>query len=275
MDPIELEYDTLDAVPEAVRGLYEERDGKAVLTKVNGLKTQKDVNALNEALRKERGDHKSAKDLLNSWTAFGKPEEVQAQIDRIAELEAAAGGKLDEAGITKIVEGRLGQKTAPLERALREKDTALEALARERDEARGIIARRDMSDAVRSVATEMKVLATAVPDVELLSQNILERQEDGSYITKTGVPGVTPGVDIKTMLKDLQKSRPHWWPQSEGGGGGGGGGGRDGDNPWTPGNWNVTKQAEVVKTQGLAVAQALAKQAGSSVGATQPTAAKK
>lgn len=275
MDPIELEYDTLDAVPEQVRGLFEERDGKAVLTKINGLKTQKDINALNEALRKERGDHKAAKDALTPWNSLGKkPDEIQAQLDRIAELEAAAQGKLDEPAIQKLVESRLGQKTAPLERQLRERDEALQNVTRERDEARQIIARRDMSDAVRSVATEMKVLGTAIPDVELFAQTALERQEDGTFITKTGIPGVTPGVDVKTMLKDLQKTRPHWWPPSEGGGAGGGNG-RDGDNPWTAANWNLTKQAEITRSQGVAAAQALAKQAGSEFGATKPPAQKK
>lgn len=275
MDPIELEYDTLDAVPEQVRGLFEERDGKAVLTRINGLKTQKDINALNEALRKERLDHKAAKDALNPWNSLGKkPEEIQAQLDRIAELEAAAQGKLDEPAIQKLVESRLGQKTAPLERQLKESTTALETVTRERDEARAIIARRDMSDAVRSVATEMKVLGTAIPDVELFAQTALERQEDGSFITKTGVPGVTPGVDVKTMLKDLQKTRPHWWPQSEGGGAGGGGG-RDGDNPWSAANWSLTKQAAYTREHGKAAAETAAKQAGSFFGATQPPVQKK
>lgn len=275
MDPLELEYDTLDSVPEAFRGLFEEKEGKAVLTKINGLKTQKDINALNEALRKERTDHKAAKDALTPWSSLGKTrEEIQAQLDRISELEEAAKGKLDEPAIQKLVEGRLGQKTAPLERALKERDDALAAATRERDEARQVIARRDLSDAVRGVATEMKVLATAIPDVELFAQTVLERQEDGGFITKSGIPGVTPGLDPKALLKDLQKTRPHWWPPSEGGGAGGGGG-RDGDNPWTASNWNISKQGEYIKSNGIAAAQALAKQAGSAVGATQPPAQKK
>lgn len=275
MDPIEISYDSMNAVPEAFRGLYEEKDGKAVLTRVNGLKTQNDINALSEALRKERNDHKSAKDLLAPWNALGKkPEEIQAQLDRIAELESLAEGKVDEGKINQLVEARLGQKTGPLERQVKDLNTALATVTQERDEARQIISRRDMSDAVRSVATEMKVLATAIPDVELFAQTVLERQEDGSYITKAGISGLTPGVDVKTMLKDLQKTRPHWWPQSEGGGAGGGGG-RDGDNPWTAANWSITKQSEFTKQHGVAAAQAMAKQAGSEFGATKPPAPRK
>lgn len=275
MDPLELSYDNISAVPEAFRGLYEEKEGKAVLTKINGLKTQADINNISEALRKEREDHKAAKSLLAPWQNFGKkPEEIQAQLDRIAELEAAGGGKIDEAKLSQLVEARLGQKTAPLERQLRELTTNYETATRERDEARSIISRREMSDAVRAVAGEMKVLGTAIPDVELFAQMALERQEDGSYITKQGISGVTPGVDVKTMLKDLQKIRPHWWPASEGGGAGGSGGGRDGDNPWSAGGWSLTKQGEYIKAHGLAAAQAAAKSVGSAVGATKPPAKK-
>ncbi len=49
MDPLELTYDSIDAVPEAFRGLYSENDGKAVLTHVNGLKTPQDVQNVQEA----------------------------------------------------------------------------------------------------------------------------------------------------------------------------------------------------------------------------------
>ena len=275
MDPIELAYDNMNAVPEAFRGLYEEKDGKAILTRVNGMKTGQDVLNVQEALRKERQDHTTAKDALKAFSALGKPAaDLQALLDRLPELEVAAKGGTDETKLQSLLEQRLGQKTAPLERQIRELTEAQTILTAERDEARAINQRRDMSDAVRTVAGEMKVLATAIPDVELFAQMALERQEDGSYVTKANLPGVTPGVDVKTMLKDLQKTRPHWWPQSEGGGAGGGGG-RDADNPWTAGNWNMTKQSEYVTKNGLAAAQAAAKAAGSAIGATRPPAAKK
>ena len=100
MDPIEISYDTMNAVPEAFRGLYSERDGKAVLTGVNGLKTIHDVNNVQEALRKERNDHAAVRDALKAWKGLGdEPTEIQARLDRMAELEAAAGAKLDEGKI--------------------------------------------------------------------------------------------------------------------------------------------------------------------------------
>lgn len=273
MDPLEIQYDSLSAVPEAFRPLYEEKDGKAVLSKVNGLKTQSDINNLSEALRKERNDHKAAQDALKAWGNLGKkPEEILAQLDRIAELEAAAAGKIDDKKITEMVEARLGQKVGPIERQLREATTNLETVTRERDTFRDQLYRRDMTDVVRSIASEMKVVPTAMADVELFAQFALERQEDGSFITKSGIPGVTPGLDAKGLLKEMQKHRPHWWPASAGGGAGGGMGGINGDkNPWSAQHWNLTEQGRIVKEHGMAKAQELAKLAGSSVGATRPT----
>lgn len=272
MDPLEIQYDSLTAVPEAFRSLYEERDGKAVLAKVNGLKTQADINNLQEALRKERNDHAAAKAALNPWNSFGKkPEELQAQLDRIAELEAAAAGKVDDKKLNELVEARLGQKVGPIERQLREATSTLETITRERDTFRDQLFRRDMTDVVRTIATEMKVVPSAMADVELFAQFALERQEDGTFITKSGIPGVTPGVDAKTLLREMQKQRPHWWPASAGGGAGGGTGGINGDkNPWSAQHWNLTEQGKIVKEHGMTKAQELAKLAGSFVGATKP-----
>lgn len=272
MDPLEIVYDNLTAVPEAFRSLYAEKDGKAVLSNINGLKTQADINNLQEALRKERNDHKLAQDALKPWSTLGKkPEEILSQLDRISELEAAAAGKLDDKTINQMVESRIGQKVGPIERQLRDTTTTLETMTKERDTYRAQIFRRDMTDVVRSIATEMKVVPTAMADVELFAQFALERQEDGSFITKTGISGVTPGLDAKGLLKEMQKQRPHWWPASAGGGAGGGGMGSGEDNPWSEKGWNITKQGQVVKEHGLTKAQELARLAGSHVGATKPT----
>jgi hypothetical protein len=274
MDPLELSYDKMDAVPEAFRPLYEEKDGKAVLTRINGMKTQQDVFNVQEALRKEREDHGKTRDAFKPWKAFGDdPNALQTKLDRIAELEAAAGGKLDDAAINKLVEARLGQKTAPLERQLKdiagERDTAVS----ERDALRAAIQRRDMNDVVRAVATEMKVLATAIPDVEMVAASYLERDPtSGEFIVKADAKGVTPGSDLKGFMKEMQKLRPHWWPASQGGGAGGGGGFDNiDDNPWSPKGWNLTKQGAYVKEHGMAKAELAAKAANSRVGATRPT----
>ena len=278
MDPLEITYDSIDAVPEPFRPLYAEKDGKAVLTGINGMKTNQDVLNVQEALRKERADHAAAKEALKPWKAFGDdPTELQAKLDRIAELEAAAGGKLDDAAIQKLVDARLGQKTAPLERQLKDSTTRIGELEQENLALKSTLVSRDRNDAVRAVATEMKVLPTAIPDVEMVAGMFLERDEvSGQFIVKADAKGVTPGADVKQFLKEMQQQRPHWWPNSQGGGAGGGRNFGDSDeNPWSAKGWNMTKQGQYVREHGMAKAQEAAKAAGSKIGATRPPQASK
>lgn len=271
---IELNYDSADAIPEGMKGLYDEQDGKFVLAGVTGMKTQQDVANVQEALRKEREDHNLAKAALKPWTGM-KHDEVMAKLDRIGELEAAAGGKLDETKLNEMVEGRLTQKTAPLERQITTLTEERDNFKTENDQLKGQIERRDMNDSIRAVATEMKVLPTAIADVEIIAASFLERAEDGTFITKADAQGVTPGVDVKQFMKEMQKLRPHWWPASQGGGAGGGAGEFGGDaNPWTNGGWNMTQQAKIVKEKGMEFATQLAKAAGTTVGGLKPPAKK-
>jgi hypothetical protein len=41
-------------------------------------------------------------------------------------------------------------------------------------------------------------------------------------------------------------------------------------NPWTAGNWNATRQGQIVRSLGIEAAQRIAKAAGSHIGATRP-----
>lgn len=276
--PIELQYEKREDLPEAFRDdkVFNEiftvgADGKIALTGVTGLKTQKDVDTVSEALRKEREDRKKAQDALKPWGEL-KPDEVLAQLDRIKELEAAAGGKLDEAKLNELVEGRLAQKTGPLERTIKDLTDGKTKAEQERDALKTQIEARDRNDAVRSVATESKAHATAVPDIEMAASVMLEKDESGKLVTKSGIDGLTPGLDVKGWLREMQKLRPHWWPESEGGGakGGGGLGGFTGNNPFSHEHWNMTEQGKILSTQGREVADRLAKAAGTIVGGARP-----
>ncbi len=264
---LELNYDSADAIPEGYKGLFDEKDGKFAFSGVTGFKTQTDVNNVQEALRKEREDHTAAKTALTPWAAMGKPDEVQAKLDRIPELEAAAKGKLDDDAINGIVEGRMTQKIAPLERNITTLTDENTGLKKENEGLKTALERRDMSDELRVVATEMKVLSSAVADIEIIAASYLEKGPDGNFVVKADAQGVTPGVDVKQFMKEMQKMRPHWWPQSQGGGAGGGDGDfGDGGNPWAPDSWNMTKQSQIFREQGAEVAARMAKAAGTTVG---------
>jgi hypothetical protein len=276
--PIELQYDNMDAVPEAFRAepVFKElfttaADGKIVLSGVTGMKTQKDVSTVQEALRKEREDHAKARDALKPWGDLNATETL-AQLDRIKELEAAAGGKLDEAKLNELVEGRLSQKTGPLQRQIDALTGDKTKVEQERDALKAQLETRDRNDAVRSVATEAKVLQTAIPDMEMAASVMLEKDADGNLVTKSGINGLTPGLSVKEWAKEMQKLRPHWWPESEGGGarGGGGGGGLSGNNPFTAEHWSLTEQGKFLQTNGRDATDKLAKAAGTTIGGPKP-----
>lgn len=271
--PLELTYADKTSIPEGFDSLYTESAGAFVLTGINGLRTQKDIDNLSGALGKERNDHKAARDALKAWEGL-KPDEVRATLARVPELEAAASGKIDDKKMNELVEQRALQVKGPLE-------AQIKGIAGERDEWKnkaeaylGEIHRRDLQGAVRDVAASTKAHPTAIADIETAASQMLERVDNNgsiTYITKSGIPGVTPGLDIGGWLKEMAKLRPHWWPISAGGGAGGAGGGGPSDpNPWSKANWSITAQGQYIRANGMAKAQEAAKLAGSSVGAVVP-----
>jgi len=274
MDPIELVYQTMAEVPVTFKSLYTEQDGKAVLTGVIGMKTQVDVDRVQEGLRKEREDHAKTKADLKPFKGMNAAE-VQATLDRVEELEAASGGKLDDEAINKIVESRMKQKTAPLERQIEELTTANSELTSDNDKLNGTITTGSRNEVVRKIASEMKVHGTALRDIELVAADYLEKDETtGKWIVKTDADGVTPGVDVKQFMQEMQKQRPHWWPTSTGGGAVGGMGGvNGGKNPFSGDNWNVTQQGKLINSD-RELANQLATAAGTSIGGARPASSK-
>ncbi len=266
-------YDSQDLISAGFEDLYTEKNGKFVFTGVEGIKTQADVDTLQTALAKERGDHKATKGKLS---AFGEldADEVLAKLDRIEELESAAGGKIDETKINEIVESRIKAKTAPLEREvakykteIAEKDSAIKNF-----ETQDI--RRKVGDAIRSAATSAKILPEALEDALMLGERVMEIDSSGAIVAKDN-SGVTPGIDPATWLTEMQTKRPHWWPASFGGGAGGGrgGAGNGGNNPFTFEHWNMTEQGKMIN-ENLSRAENMAKAAGTTIGGAKPAARK-
>lgn len=270
---IEVTYDTADDVPAEYKGLYTEVEGKFVLTGVNGLKTQTDIDKLSESLRKERGDHSATKQKLQPFIALGNLDEVKAKLDKYPELEALAeaGGKpIDEKKLEGIVNGRV----APLQRELEAARSTIAELTQKSAELSGSLTKRDIHDDVRKAAITAKITDTALEDVLLFADHYFERV-DGKTVTKE-VGGLMPGLDPGAWLADQREKRPHWWPGSTGAGANGGGpGGGGGDNPWSKAKWNTTEQGRIVREKGLDKAKQLAEAAGSFVGAAHPTEPKK
>lgn len=274
--PIELEYEKMDAVPAEFRGLYEEKDGRAVLVGVNGMKTQADVDAVRTALTKERNDHKITKDKLKGWEGLNK-DEVLGKLDILKGIEDKIGGDLTKLDESDLVKTKIAQATGPLTREIGE----LKKKVGEQDAEIGVFKAKDRSrqinDIVRSAATKSKVHATALPDIEMAAGFMMEFDDSGKLITKDGVAGVTPGLEAEAWLGEMQKIRSHWWPESVGGGAGGSGkfNVNGGNNPFSHEHWNLTAQGALLKEPGgRETADRLAKLAGTTVGGKRPPAKK-
>jgi len=277
---IKLKYDAKADVPAGFIDLYTEKDGVYTLTGVEGMKTEEDTLRLQQSNVAIRQDLKDAKaSLLVLTTALGgaKPEEIAAKLDLVDELQAQVdahgkGGKPDEAAIERIVETRVKRALAPVERERDGLKKQVVDLTGERDGLSGTLKKGKIDDAVRRVATDLKVLGPAIDDVLLNAGTIFELDEQGKVVTRDNV-GVTPGLTPDVWLKDMQEKRPHWWPVSKGGGAGGSGADLKGmaGNPWSGGQaWNMTHQGQFIKEHGIEKANQMAAQAGTKVGGPRP-----
>lgn len=268
--PIKFVEDTLDNVVEPLRQFYQEVNGKFQLS-VEGVKPLSEFNTVHGALAKERNDHKLVKEKLLTYTPFGEVADLQAKFDRITELEAAAAGKLDEAGINKLVESRLTTKLAPIEREKQQLATKITELETTNQAYVAKEKQRHIKDALRDAVKKMEGFQdTAMEDAELLAERVFEVAEDGRVTAKDGV-GCTPGIEPAVWLTEMQSKRPHWWGPSSGTGAPGNrtGGGVGGPNPWSADGWNMTEQGKVLK-ENRTRAEQLAKSAGTVIGGPRP-----
>lgn len=269
-------HDKLDEIPEEFQSLYTEKNGKWELTGITGVKTQADVDRVQESLRKSTNDQKELKGKLKIWEGMDH-EEITKQLDRIPELEAASKGKLDEAEIeaivTRRVDGTLKSKLAPVERKVKELEKTNATLLEDNTELRADDRTRKIHDHVREALVTSKVRTSAQEDALMLADRVFEiREDDGKIITRDNI-GITPGLDAAGWLTEIQDKKPHWWPDSVGGGSRGSGpgvGGPGGKNPWTHENWSMTEQGRIFKEHGRDRCDQLARAAGTKFGGARP-----
>lgn len=288
---LKLQYDTQDAIPEAFRPLYEEKEGKYAFktSEVEGMKTQADIDRMSVGLTKERNDHKESKTKLSKWVALGKsPEEIQEALDRLPELEAAAeaGGSKSADAVKKQVEAGMATATAKHQRELQAAKDQFVSLGQRVEAYEERERRQAIKDAaVQAVSAFKGGKFNDMEDVLLYAERHLEveveKDDKGNQLvkrvkTKDGV-GVTPDVDPAVWLTEMVGRKAHWLVPSEGGGsnprGNSGGGG--GVNPWSAKGWNVTHQAAYYREHGEERARQMAASAGSELGATHAPAPRK
>ena len=259
--PLKSIIDDEQSIPEGLKEHYELRDGKYHL-QVEGLKTESDVARVQAALAKERADHKSVKERF-AVLGDRDPAEIIKALDRLPELELAAKGGNSEEKINSLVEARIKGRTAPLERERETLAGQIKTLSEQVAQYQEKDRLRSIHDSIRKAAIDAKVLPEATDDIIALAERQFDVDEDGKVTTKDG-------LDAKMWLKDMQASKPYYWPPSFGGGASGGSGSGVSQNPWSESGWNLTEQARIMASD-MGKAEALAKRAGANLyGLTPP-----
>ena len=277
-------YEKQEEIPEGFGELYAEKNGKFELNAIEGVKTQADIDRVNDALKKERSDHKVVREKLQ---LFGEvdPATLPVLQEELAEAKTrldsiTAEGKLDETKVQAQIEAAVNRAVGPV---TRDKDS----LARQLEVAKKLVADKEteiasvkqeqlqerVRNTLRDAVIAAKVVPTAIDDAVLVGERMFELV-DGKLVTKNE-NGLTPGLNPKEWAKDMEEKRPHWFPTSVGGGAQGGKGGSSSvkDNPWSAAGWNLTKQGQVVKDIGPEKAADMAARVGSKLGATHATKA--
>ena len=274
--PLKAIYDKQEDIPEQFRELYTERNGKWELTQVEGIKTQADIDRVQEALNKERNDHRDVKDKLKVWGDMDH-EQIVKDLDELddlrAKIEAGAGDKFDEDKFNEAVEKRANAMvktaTAPLERDLEKISAERDELKLSNEDYAKKETTRTITDAMRKAASGSKVVESAMDDILMYGERIFEITEDGAVVTRDNV-GVTPGIAPDIWLSEMQDKRPHWWPASQGGGAGGGKGGNAfSNNPFSNEHWSLTEQGKLLK-EDRPRAERMAQAAGTTIGGPRP-----
>lgn len=206
--------DSLDAVPEAFRELYAERDGHYALD-VDGVE---DPAALKSALQKERAARaKAERDARAAAEKF-----ADLDVDEIRRLQEAErqrkDGELISAGkVDELVNERI--------KRLQDEFTKEKArLEQEKVAAGAQLDRLLIDNEVSRLAAAKGVASTAIDDVIWRARQVFRRDKDG---TVRGYSGETPlfsGKDatqplsIEEWLGDLAGRAPHLFAPSTGAG---------------------------------------------------------
>lgn len=275
IDKIRSTYDSLEDVPDIFRPLFEERQGKQVLTRIEGLASEADIHRLSTANTTLRTENNTLKAKLEA--SGGKSiEEFHTLEEQLQEAKAAAqlAGKPDEEKINVLVESRIKSQLGPVQRELKQTLEKLSVSEKTAQNLQSSISKSKIADSVRTAAGKAKVVASAVEDILALAGGVFEILDlDGKekVVTRDGI-GLTPGLDADAYFAEVAPNKPHWFEGSRGAGASGGRGGVsiNGFNPWSADSWNLTAQAKFFREHGAEKAGQYAKAAGSAVGASQP-----
>lgn len=221
----------LDALPEATRSLYAEKDGKFVLDVEGGLANPTELHELKTKVAEFRDNNlvltKKVTDLEPLVTKFKDvdPDEYKTLKAEHEKLKGKGVKGADD--LQAAIDAAVTAATKPITEKLAAEEQARLKAQREADQAR-------FRELVSADATKAGVTPKSLRHVIREAEEKFELK-DGALTPKTGVKHPTDPLKTLTTsdwLQDLAKSDDNLFEPSTGGGAngnkGGGGGGRPG-----------------------------------------------
>lgn len=217
----------LDALPEALRGLYVERDGKFLLDA-----DFEDVGGLKSALEKERTTRANTeKALADIRKALGDTDPVKARdaLKKLQDLEEK--GLIDQGKFEELLRARTERLAADYDAKLKERDDKLTAAEKR-------LAELVIDNELRAVATTKKVRASAVDDFLRRGREVY-KLKDGKAVPLAADGSVVFGkkanepMSMEEWADSITGSAAHLFEGSSGGGASNSGGSGGAGGPHT------------------------------------------
>lgn len=242
-------------IPDNVKALYEQKDGKWFLQCEGIPEPAKlaEFRDTNIALQKKLADLEKSFEGINA-------DEARRLLAIKADLDAE---KLMKKG---DLDAAVASRLEPVKKDLEAK---LEAERKRADEAVQKFNSHRLQSVVLEAATKLGVKSTATTDVLLRARETLAVEGEEIVVklagqTRYGANGATMTVD-EWLAEQAKTSMVHLFEENKGGGSPGGNNpgkaGPSGNNPWKPETRNITEQNEIFKKD-PALARKLAAAAG-------------
>lgn len=192
-------YESLEDIPEAYRDLYEKHDDVYKLVGIEGVKTQKDIDALQGVKTKLSDQAKTYKEQIRDLNQ--KLSNLEAQ--QSAADAANNGSNIDQETLLAFEK---------LKRDYERQSEEKEILSKNLNELTISMRHGKIVDAIRKEASG-RIRSDAIDDIANFTKAMFTIDDDGNILTNADC-GDKSGLGVKDFLADYVSTRPFLQPTS-------------------------------------------------------------
>lgn len=196
-------YDSVGDVPQEFKDSFSEVEGKFVFTGQIETKDATDYKELHKAKQSSFDDMHGLKDQLKAETQARV--EIQSKLE-VVELQVKDGA--DPAKLQELVETKVKVLTEELTKQLAERDEQI----LDRD---NTIFGNNKKEFVGGLLDNFS--DTVKSEAQFILDNVFERQEDNTYLTKNAF-GLDAGLNAEQAIPKILEKNQHWMPSNTAGG---------------------------------------------------------